>query len=185
MPEAGEAVPPSGTDAFIAGWGKTSEEGASAQFLQEARIPLIDDIECAALYENSFMPETMFCAGFSHGGIDSCQGDSGGPLVVINGNVPTLAGVVSWGVGCGRQGYYGVYAKSSSAIEWIKSAAGEMGHKAFATTPAPTVAAAAEMQQVSQSGIEKFNQANFAQNSFWYLRRRNSILKCENREFKL
>ena len=94
---------PSGTDAFIAGWGKISEDGASSQFLQEARIPIIDDSECLALYEEAFSQETMFCAGFSHGGIDSCQGDSGGPLVVINGNVPTLTGIVSWGVGCGRQ----------------------------------------------------------------------------------
>lgn len=47
----------------------------------------------------------MFCSGsLDH---DSCSGDSGGPVVQDG----QLVGLVSWSVGCARQGYPGVNTK--------------------------------------------------------------------------
>ena len=47
--------------------------------------------------------------GLTDGGIDSCQGDSGGPLVCDVNGAATLVGVVSRGVGCGDEGFPGLY----------------------------------------------------------------------------
>ena len=45
-----------------------------------------------------------------------------GPLIATDKatNSYTLVGVVSFGIGCGRDGYPGVYARVTSALQWIK-----------------------------------------------------------------
>ena len=62
----------------------------------------------------------MFCAGYKEGRIDSCAGDSGGPLLCKKGNRWTIWGVTSFGEGCGKQGFYGIYAKVPNYTDWIK-----------------------------------------------------------------
>lgn len=104
------------------GWGTTSEGGSIANVLQEVAVPYVSDEECNDAY-SSFGGTTpgMLCAGFPNGGADACQGDSGGPIIDEAG---VLAGVVSWGYGCARPGYPGVYAQTSHYIDFIESTAG-------------------------------------------------------------
>lgn len=59
----------------------------------------------------------MICAGVNGGGKDACQDDSGGPLQ-ING---VLAGVVSFGNGCGKAGFPGVYASTAAFRTFIQN----------------------------------------------------------------
>ena len=107
-------------ESVTAGWGYTREGSWTiSDTLQKVTVPLVSQAECNKSYNNQ-ITSTMICAGLAEGGKDSCQGDSGGPLVVHEENGDhVLVGVVSWGEGCARPKKYGVYAKVSSAIEWI------------------------------------------------------------------
>uniref|UniRef100_A0A8H7TNR3 Peptidase S1 domain-containing protein n=1 Tax=Bionectria ochroleuca TaxID=29856 RepID=A0A8H7TNR3_BIOOC len=110
---------PSGT-ITVAGWGLTSENSQSIPAdLSYVKVPVIDRATCAKDYsEVNAITDNMFCAGLTQGGKDSCSGDSGGPVIGSDGK---LVGVVSWGVGCARAGYPGVYTRLGNFISWINS----------------------------------------------------------------
>ncbi len=48
------------------------------------------------------------------------QGDSGGPMVVGNGDTWEQIGVVSWGIGCGKAHFPGVYTRTTNMRPWIE-----------------------------------------------------------------
>ncbi|KAK9695308.1 Trypsin [Popillia japonica] len=104
------------TSAEILGWGYISEMGPPSSKLRRITVPIIDRQQCRRLYSPSSITNNMICAGDLKGGKDSCGGDSGGPLVA-NGK---LTGIVSWGIGCGRKYYPGVYTQVSKFRHWIK-----------------------------------------------------------------
>merc|ERR1711937_546810 len=114
--------------AFVAGWGHTQEGGPQARDLMEVSVPIVTNQQCKDAYPDRLVDDTMVCAGLPQGGMDGCQGESGGPFVVIDqqGGVK-LAGVVSWGVGCARPGKYGVYARVTTDMQFIKDSITQMG----------------------------------------------------------
>ena len=114
-----------GTLETIAGWGTTSEGGDTPDTLQEAQVPITTDASCAAAYSD-FDAQTMVCAGFPQGGVDTCQGDSGGPLFGRTAaGALKVVGATSFGEGCARAGKPGVYARVADTPlrEWIRTQA--------------------------------------------------------------
>ncbi|MET9623186.1 serine protease [Streptomyces sp. ms191] len=108
----------------VAGWGATREGGAQQRYLRKATVPFVSDSACQAAYGSSLVPGEEICAGFNEGGVDTCQGDSGGPMFrKDNAGAWIQVGIVSWGEGCARPGYPGVYTEVSTFAAAIKSAA--------------------------------------------------------------
>ncbi len=112
-----------GACAVVTGWGRTRDGDSSsvAKRLQAASLAITAQRECRQAYGASRISAGEVCAGLPGGGRDSCQGDSGGPLVVegLGTGQYVLAGVVSWGAGCGQAGKPGVYARVSHYMPWI------------------------------------------------------------------
>ncbi|CAG5019029.1 unnamed protein product [Parnassius apollo] len=114
---AKESRLPADQPAVVSGWGKLREGGPSATYLQSSTVKTIAMKLCrrSGLDRRAIDPASMFCAGsFSQPAPDACQGDSGGPLVQDG----VLIGVVSWGLGCARGNFPGVYTRLSSPIIW-------------------------------------------------------------------
>ncbi|MFD9724828.1 serine protease [Streptomyces sp. NPDC059072] len=108
----------------VAGWGATREGGGQQRYLMKATVPFVSDASCQAAYGSSLVPAEEICAGFDQGGVDTCQGDSGGPMFRRdNNNAWIQVGIVSWGEGCARAGYPGVYTEVSTFAAAIKAAA--------------------------------------------------------------
>ena len=105
----------------VTGWGQLKENGPQPRFLQELRVPIVEESKCRA--STAFkVTSNMFCAGFGKEVLgDACKGDSGGPFVVPYKSRWIIMGVVSWGEGCGRTGKYGFYTKVNNYLDWINA----------------------------------------------------------------
>jgi secreted trypsin-like serine protease len=117
---ADDAAYQAGADVTVVGWGATSEGGDVSDTLLKVSVPVVDNSTCAEKYSASgsnYDKASMFCAGVPEGGKDSCQGDSGGPAYVDG----KLAGIVSWGQGCARKDFPGVYTNVGNDYSVISS----------------------------------------------------------------
>jgi secreted trypsin-like serine protease len=109
----------------IMGWGRTREGGTTSRYLLKASVPFVSDSVCGTNYRRIgylFSDSEMLCAGPLSGGTDTCQGDSGGPMVKRVGSAWIQVGVVSWGHGCARRNYPGVYTEVSTFADDIADA---------------------------------------------------------------
>lgn len=108
----------------VAGWGATREGGGQQRYLRKATVPFVSDASCQQSYGSDLVPGEEICAGYAQGGVDTCQGDSGGPMFRRdNAGAWIQVGIVSWGQGCARPDYPGVYTEVSTFASAIKSAA--------------------------------------------------------------
>ncbi|XP_068591550.1 ovochymase [Cebidichthys violaceus] len=118
-----------GTLGLVSGFGLTETNNTRilTNKMKFVQLPVVTQETCS----NSIIPlkktssnvpsltNNMFCAGVPEGGKDSCQGDSGGPYALRDNERFWAAGIVSWGIDCGKPGRYGVYTKVINYIDWI------------------------------------------------------------------
>jgi len=124
LPSSGNTLV--GKTGWVTGWGRLSEFGQISPVLREVSLPIISNSKCMEMYRSSgqteWIPNIFLCAGTRTGGKDSCEGDSGGPLVVQGKNGRwQLAGLISWGIGCGDRNRPGVYTRISEFRSWINN----------------------------------------------------------------
>jgi len=129
-----------GQSATVSGWGTTSEGGDTSAFLKETSVNVVSatDSTCSGYGIDDTLQMCAYAAG-----TDSCQGDSGGPLVLNDGGKNTVIGVVSYGMGCARDGVAGVYAKVTGYLDWVTSNIADGWCDGTETTTTTTAAPAA------------------------------------------
>lgn len=113
----------------LSGWGKRTAgdnihpskglKAPSSATLQRLAVPLLPTAQCVSS-SGVNVTANMFCAGYVEGGHESCRGHDGSPLVTRYEGTSFLTGVVSWGKGCDRPGYYGIYTKVANFLKWIE-----------------------------------------------------------------
>lgn len=108
---------------YVTGWGRRTESSDHSVVLKEISVPLWEHSECASALQTQFggnynLPDSAVCAGAE--GRDACDGDGGGPLVCEQGGQWYQLGIVSFGIGCGREGVPGVYTKVSAFQDWLE-----------------------------------------------------------------
>ncbi|ELK10170.1 Testis serine protease 2 [Pteropus alecto] len=123
-----------GTECWVTGWGKLHEKGETAkpddskdaapELLQEAEQSIIRHEKCNEIIKKKLRSEANMVkkgtvCGYNALGKDSCQGDSGGPLVCEFNKTWVQVGIVSWGIGCGRREFPGVYTEVSFYKDWV------------------------------------------------------------------
>lgn len=110
-----EVLPQSGK-AVLTGFGRESEYSEQpSETMKQVEAPIIDTNICRQNYFPDEISSDMFCAGDLEGEADGCQGDAGSPLVLDG----KLVGILSFGKGCGRQGYPSVYTSIPHVYSWI------------------------------------------------------------------
>jgi len=120
-----------GRNAWVYGWGATQEGGFLTDKLREVQVQIVSDAVCSSALDGlSTITEDMLCAGGVEGK-DSCGGDSGGPLTLEEAGKHVLVGDVSFGIGCARDGLYGVYGEVAFFRSWIDSTIAENGGGEF------------------------------------------------------
>ncbi|WLQ13178.1 serine protease [Hahella aquimaris] len=134
----------------VMGWGNMSSVGFDyPDKLRQTEVPFYDQADCASAYSaiGIDIDNTMMCAGYPLGGKDTCDGDSGGPMLWNNNGVLTQVGVVSFGEGCAKAGFPGVYARVATFNEWINEQMAQAEGLSISQTDFKLISADYKMQR--------------------------------------
>ena len=96
--------------------------GKVPDIIQEVTVNTLTNSQCKS--SNNFyvdrITDNMICAEPA-GSRDACGGFSGSPLAVLgqDGSYSQI-GIVSWGKGCAKPGYPGVYTRLTALLPWLQ-----------------------------------------------------------------
>lgn len=113
------------TNATMIGWGTTDPfVYRYPEELRQVSVPIVPGRVGLKIYGAENFTINMLAAGLRQGEKDTCSGDSGGPLMVRNTSDTdwVLAGITSWGIGCARPRFPGVYTRVSRFTSWVDAA---------------------------------------------------------------
>ncbi|CAH0730208.1 unnamed protein product, partial [Brenthis ino] len=124
-----KTLPRAGSLCYSMGWGKdTARNLNNTKVLKKLTLPLVAGDVCQEQYRASTLGKryklhkTLTCAG-GEAGVDTCIGDGGAPLVCP---IPdklrlrySVVGMVTYGLGCGKENEPGVYAKVPEFYDWV------------------------------------------------------------------
>ena len=122
------SLPSDSVYARVAGYGifEFESETNSQKRLYQVDVPIFQSQVCKEILENHFNDlleidtRLQVCTGYFNGGCNSCQGDYDGPLIQYDSQgLLILVAVLSFGVGCPRRGYRGVYTRSAQYVSFI------------------------------------------------------------------
>ena len=123
---------------YVLGWGNVADthEYRRSEVLKELRVKEVSFENCNSnVSYRGRVSGNFFCAGFPEGGNDTCYGDSGGALQCDTGNNTwTVRGIVSWGIGCARPNYFGVYSNVTKMLPFVKAIMSGMFERLFFVT---------------------------------------------------
>lgn len=126
-----------GKHGFVAGWGEkqtqAKQDKKSSKHRKRGRskvtvhvaLEVSPDKACGNSTRQAFNRTVMFCAEHNKAWQHSCRGDGGGPFLRENydsktrGYRWTVAGLVSWGEGCGVKGRYSFFTRVTPYFGWI------------------------------------------------------------------
>ena len=146
---------------WVTGWGKNAfgHQGEYQSVLKEVDVPVVSNGECehnlrrTRLGPYYQLHHGFMCAGGERGK-DACEGDGGSPLVCeVNGHWK-VAGLVSWGIGCGQPGIPGVYANVAYYRQWIDSIISRYGRALDSSESSASYASSGIIQERSNDGNE-------------------------------
>ena len=122
----GEDLYKVGSMVKVLGFGKETENSLERHSMNlkevDLRIVALED----SRYHRDMIGTDMFLAVNRISGriVDACTGDSGGPCLKSVRGKWVLVGIVSWGHGCGRDGFPGVYTDVMHFDSWLRMSCG-------------------------------------------------------------
>lgn len=105
----------------VAGWGTVAETSrVHSNVLRQANVTVLPPVNCRVYKEVHFDTTRQLCAAALDWSKDTCAGDSGGPLMYQENGSWTIGGITSYGYGCSKRGFPGVYVRTAAYSPWIK-----------------------------------------------------------------